>query len=78
MGIKVGDDAKTALKAYSTKYKRVISRHTNEELEGWFHVGDEAIIIFDFDKSDNTVVNSTVTPDSDVEEIILAYWKHFN
>lgn len=35
-------------------------------------------MIFDFDKSDRVVTNSAITEDSDIEEIILAYWKHFN
>jgi len=78
LGIKVGDNAKTAFELYKSKFKEAISRHSNEVLEGWFHIGDEAVMIFDFDKSDRAVTNRSVTPDSDIEEIILAYWKHFN
>lgn len=78
LGIKVGDNAKTAFEVYKPKFKEAISRHSNEVLEGWFHAGDEAVMIFDFDKSDRVVTNSAITEDSDIEEIILAYWKHFN
>lgn len=78
LGIKVGDDSKTVFETYEPAYEEAVSRHRDEVLEGWFHIGEEAVIIFDFDKSDNAVVNTNVTSDSKVEEIILAYWKHFN
>lgn len=78
LGIKVGDDAKTVFEAYKPKFKEAISRHSDEVLAGWFLIGDGAVIIFDFDKSDSALVNSSITPDSRVEGIILAYWQHFD
>jgi hypothetical protein len=45
---------------------------------GWFHIGDEKIIIFDTDKEDKSRINNDVAPDSTVQEIVLAYWKHFD
>lgn len=78
LGIKVSEDINTVYEAYKPLYEEAVSRHSDEVLEGWFLVGNEAVIIFDFNKSDNAVVNSNITPDSKVEEIIVAYWKHFD
>ncbi len=78
LGIKVGDDAKTVYETYKSLSEEAESRHSNEILEGWFLMKDGAVMIFDFDKSDGAMVNSNVTPDSKVEEIILAYWNHFD
>ncbi|HHW31273.1 MAG TPA: hypothetical protein GXX20_06315 [Clostridiaceae bacterium] len=78
MGIKVGDDAETVFNAYKPKFEEAKSRHSDEILEGWYLVGDGTVMIFDFDKSDNAVINSNIASDSKVEEIILAYWKHFD
>jgi len=79
-GIKVGDTAKAVSEAYASGYEKAVSRQTEEVLEGWYLIGDgeEAVIIFDFDKTDDTMVNENVTPDTKVEEITLAYWKHFD
>ena len=76
--VKVGDDSKTVLETYKPAYEEAVSRHRDEVLEGWFLKGEEAVIIFDFDKSDDSVVNTNVTSESKVEKVILAYWKHFN
>jgi len=78
LGIKVGDAAKTVFETYKPLYEEAVSRHSDEMLTGWFLMEDGAVMIFDFDKSDGAVVNSNVTPDSSVEKIILAYWKHFD
>jgi hypothetical protein len=78
LGIKAGDNAKTVFEAYKDKYEEAKSRHSDDILEGWYLIGDGAVIIFDFDKSDDTLVNNKVSSDSVVEEIILAYWEHFN
>lgn len=78
LGVKVGDDSKTVLETYKPAYEEAVSRHRDEVLEGWFLKGEEAVIIFDFDKSDDSVVNTNVTSESKVEKVILAYWKHFN
>lgn len=78
LGVKAGDDLNTVYESYGPLYKEAVSRHGDEVLRGWFHTGEEAVIIFDFDKSDNTLINSSITPESEVEEIIIAYWKHFD
>lgn len=78
LGIKVGDEAKTVLEAYKPLFKEAVSRHRDEVLAGWFLIGDGAVIIFDFDKSDRALVNSSIPSEVGVEEIILAYWAHFN
>lgn len=78
LGIKVGDDAKIVFEMYKPVSDEAVSRHSNETLEGWFLMEDGTVIIFDFDKSDDSIVNSDITPDSSVEEIILSYWKYFD
>ena len=78
LGIKAGDDAKTVFDAYKPLFEEAISRHSNEVLDGWYIMDDGTVMIFDFDKSDDTLVNSNIMPDSNVEEIILAYWSHFD
>jgi hypothetical protein len=78
LGIRGGDNAETVFEAYRPLYKEAVSRHWDEVLEGWFHMEDGAVMIFDFDKSDSVLVNRDVTRDSLVEEIILAYWAHFD
>ena len=77
-GIKVGDTAKTVTEVYEIEFEKAVSRQTNELLEGWYLIGDEAVIIFDYDKTNYTVMNFDIKPDSKVEEIILAYWRHFD
>lgn len=78
LGIQVGDHASSALGKYKSTFKEAISRHDNSTLSGWFHVGDEKVIIFDFDSEDGTRKNSEITPDSAVQEMVLAYWRHFD
>lgn len=78
LGIKVGDDADTVFETYRSELKEAVSRHNDETLEGWFLTEDEIVVIFDFDKSDDALVNSDITPDTRVEEIILSKWKYYN
>ena len=79
LGVKVGDNMNTVNEIYGPLYKEAVSRHDDEVLTGWFLIGEEAVIIFDFEKSDNALINSSIiTLDSKVEEIIVAYWKHFD
>ena len=61
LGIKVSEDINTVYEAYKPLYEEAVSRHSDEVLEGWFLVGNEAVIIFDFNKSDDAVVNSSIT-----------------
>jgi hypothetical protein len=78
LGVKVDDNAKTVFDAYKPVFQEAVSRHSDNVLEGWFLIEDQAIMIFDFDKSDGSLINSSITPDSRVGEIILAYWEHFD
>lgn len=78
LGAEVGNEAKSVLGKYKSTFKEVTSRHSNSTLPGWFNVGEEKVIIFDFDSEDGTRVNSDIMPDSVVQEIVLAYWKHFD
>ena len=54
-----------------TKYRKEFTEpesiHTGEKLEGWFDVGDGLLIIFDFDKDDNMIINKDITSDSKVD-----------
>lgn len=78
LGIRVGDDAKTVFDAYKSRFETAVSRHSDEKLEGWYLPGDGSVIIFDFDKSDGTLINGDVKSELKVERIVLAYWQHFN
>ncbi|KPU44777.1 hypothetical protein OXPF_18630 [Oxobacter pfennigii] len=78
LGVRVEDSAKTGFEKYKPKSDQVTSRHTGEPLEGWFDIGEEKLIILDFDKGNNTKVNSIVEDSSIIEEIVLAYWDHFD
>ena len=75
--IKVGDDAKTAFETYEPLFEQAVSRHRDEALTGWFII-ENVIVIFDFDKSDNELTNKEISPDPRVEQIVLAYWEHFD
>jgi|GEM_PF-4833944 len=78
LGIKIGDKAQRIFEKYEPISQKPVSRHNNEVLTGWFDMGEGEILIFDFDRNDNTPVNGDVLPDAQVQEIILGYWKHFD
>jgi len=78
LGVGVGDDAKTVSDTYGSRFEKAVSRHIDEELEGWYLLEDGSVIIFDFDRTDDTLINSDVKPDSKVGRIVLAYWQHFD
>ncbi|MDN5361817.1 MAG: hypothetical protein PWP70_864 [Moorella sp. (in: firmicutes)] len=73
LGAKVGDSAKDVLAKYRAKYKEPQSRHGEGTLQGWFEVEDGGYLIFDFDKSDGSLVNRTIKNDSRVEMIKLIH-----
>lgn len=73
MGAHVGAGAEAVLKQYRAIYEEPVSRHTNEKLIGWFKVGEDKLVIIDFNKDDQSMLNDPVEPDSQVERIILAY-----
>lgn len=75
MGVKIGDASSLVLQQYRAKYTEPVSLHGAGTLEGWFEVGDGQLLIFDFDASDDTMVNQKIEPDSKVERLILAYSK---
>jgi hypothetical protein len=75
LGMKTGDEAQVVFEKYKPEYKEVISRHSGEAVPGWFHIDDERIIIFRFEEN-NT--GEEIAPNSGVQEIVLAYWKHFD
>ena len=78
LGVKVGDDAETALKTYRDKFEEAKSRQNNETLAGWFLTENGTVVILDFDKSDDSSVNADVKPDSKVEEITLSKWEYYD
>ncbi len=71
LGDKIGVTADEVLSKYRDKYTEPVSIHSNEKLEGWFELGDGILIIFDFDKDDDMIVNIEITSDSKVELIKL-------
>lgn len=78
MGVKVGDKVTAAIGKYQEEYTEPESIHSGEKLQGWFEVGEEALVIFDVDKDDDTIVNPEITPDSEVEMIRLVYSKYID
>ena len=71
LGDKIGVTADEVLTKYRKEFTEPESIHTGEKLEGWFDVGDGLLIIFDFDKDDNMIINKDITSDSKVELIRL-------
>ena len=71
LGDKIGVTADEVLTKYRKEFTEPESIHTNEKLEGWFDLGDGVLIIFDFDKDDEMIVNTEITSDSKVELIRL-------
>lgn len=71
LGDKIGVTADEVLTKYRKEFTEPESIHTGEKLEGWFDVGDGVLIIFDFDKDDNMIVNTDISSDSKVELIKL-------
>lgn len=78
MGVKVGDQVTTAIEKYQEKYTEPESIHSGEQLEGWFEVGEEALVILDVDKDNDTIVNPEITSDMKVEMIRLVYSKYID
>lgn len=75
MDAKIGDDSASVLQKYRAKYKEPVSVHGAGKLEGWFEVGDDQLMIFDFDADDETMVNQKIETDSKIEKMILVYSK---
>lgn len=73
LGIKIGDGSDRILRTYRANYKEPVSQHGSGQLFGWFDVGNDQLMIFDFDADDESMVNKEIKPDSKVERIILAY-----
>jgi len=80
MGVQVGDNAMTAMDIYKAKYQPATSRDNNKELIGWFRIGEEAVIVLDFDRDDNQLTDPALAlnPNTQVEAIVISYWKYFD
>lgn len=71
LGAKVGDTAERIKDVYADKYKPFESRHGEGPLEGFYLLEDGQLMIFDYNREDNQLVNTNVKPDSKVEMIRL-------
>lgn len=78
MGVEVGDKATDAIARYREKYSEPESIHSGEKLEGWFEVGEGALVILDVDRDDETIVNPDITSDAEVEMIRLVYSRYID
>jgi len=78
MGVKVGDKAIEAIAKYREKYSEPESIHSGEKLEGWFQVGEGALVILDVDRDDDTIVNPQITSDMEIEMIRLVYSRYID
>ncbi|SCY73843.1 hypothetical protein [Alkaliphilus peptidifermentans] len=73
MGAKVGDNATEVFGIYDDLYDKMISRHSDDILIGWYIPEEYIVLIFDTDKNNYTRVNGKISMDSNVEEIVLQY-----
>lgn len=71
LGDKIGVTADEVLAKYREKFIEPESIHGNGKLEGWFELGNGLLIIFDFNKDDDMIVNMDISSDSKVELIRL-------
>lgn len=78
LGVKVGDRAQDIAKIYGSLYTVPESIHGDGQLEGWYNLDDDQLMIFDFDIEDESLVNTNVQPDTQVEKIRLTCWKFFD
>ncbi|MDK2934659.1 MAG: hypothetical protein PWP27_2469 [Clostridiales bacterium] len=53
-------------------------RTSDKKLIGEFEVEDEMILIFDFNKNDDSKINKDITPELKVKVTELAYTKFFD
>jgi hypothetical protein len=74
LGAKIGDTYESINNKYG-EYKSVTSNQDNSTLVGWYELGEGQIVIFDFNKNDEAMVNFNVKPDSKVEMMKLTYLK---
>lgn len=71
LGIKVGDTAEKVAQVYGEKYKLMESRHGDGQVEGFYMLEDGMVMIFDYNKDDDQLINTDIKPDSKVELIRL-------
>lgn len=77
MGTRVGDNFNDAVAKYSAKYDEFKGPNSDGKNVGWFEVEDGVLLIFDADREDSSRVNDSIGENEKVEEIVLAYAKHF-
>jgi hypothetical protein len=78
LGDKIGDAADVVLPKYREKFTEPVSIHDGSTLEGWFELGDGLLLIFDFDKDDEMIINPEITSDSKVEVIKLTHMAYMD
>jgi len=78
LGDRIGDTAEEVLSKYRKKYTEPETIHSDGKLEGWFNVGNGIILIFDFNKEDNMIVNTDISPVSKVELIKLTKMQYLD
>lgn len=77
LGIEVGNTYDEVNKKYGS-FKNVVSNQDGRELEGWYDLNNDQIIIFDFDKDDQSTVNQNLKPESKVESIRVSRFDYFD
>jgi len=78
LGDRIGHAAEEVLTKYRKKYTEPETIHSDGKLEGWFDLGKGIVLIFDFNKDDNMIVNTDITPDSKVELIKLTKMQYLD
>lgn len=72
LGVRVGDNAGEVMAEYRALYEEYEGLHSEGPIPGWFRVENGWLLIFDFDREDETLVNSDVGAEAIVETIVLA------
>ena len=78
LGDRVGDSAEKILEKNRAKYPELKSIHTNSILAGWFEVDDGALLIYDCDPNDQSMVNEEIGPEAKIAAMTLAYKKYID
>lgn len=70
--IKVGDSAEDALRYMDENYKKYYSKHTDEELKGWYYTDNGNVIILYYNADYSRFQNDIkITPDTKIMSIEL-------
>lgn len=77
LGIELGSSYDEVANKYGS-FKNVVSNQDGSELAGWYDLNNGQIIIFDFDRDDESTINENLKPESKVESIRVSRFDYFD